>query len=237
MNNKRQTIWLVSMLSLMVILSAYYLFTEDAAPAKNAAGGKPQQVTDASRTGDDLSRGLEVTEVDPSADLPDGSAEPQTGGNASGSDGGSGKNAAAGGASGGPDGAVSPGDEEVLKQLTNLQGRQLIDEMQRKQEEKFASETERLSAIMADTKNHTQEEASSAAEEQTRLEDLESRMTSLEEKLVQDYDSAVVVENEDNFKVVVQAAKLGKQEAVKIIDLASKELNVTPDRLSVQYVQ
>jgi stage III sporulation protein AH len=178
-----------------------------------------------------------VTEVDPSADLPDGSAEPQTGGNASGSDGGSGKNAAAGGASGGSDGAVSPGDEEVLKQLTNLQGRQLIDEMQRKQEEKFASETERLSAIMADTKNHTQEEASSAAEEQTRLEDLESRMTSLEEKLVQDYDSAVVVENEDSFKVVVQAAKLGKQEAVKIIDLASKELNVTPDRLSVQYVQ
>ena len=32
MNNKRQTIWLVSMLSLMVILSAYYLFTEDSGP-------------------------------------------------------------------------------------------------------------------------------------------------------------------------------------------------------------
>lgn len=29
MNGKRQTIWLVSMLSLMVVLSAYYLFTED----------------------------------------------------------------------------------------------------------------------------------------------------------------------------------------------------------------
>lgn len=29
MNTKRQTIWLVSMLSLMVVLSAYYLFTED----------------------------------------------------------------------------------------------------------------------------------------------------------------------------------------------------------------
>lgn len=29
MNSKRQTIWLVSMLSLMVILSAYYLFTQD----------------------------------------------------------------------------------------------------------------------------------------------------------------------------------------------------------------
>lgn len=29
MNKKRQTVWLVSMLSIMVILSAYYLFTED----------------------------------------------------------------------------------------------------------------------------------------------------------------------------------------------------------------
>lgn len=29
MNTKRQTIWLVSMLSLMVVLSAYYLFTQD----------------------------------------------------------------------------------------------------------------------------------------------------------------------------------------------------------------
>ncbi|GIP15260.1 hypothetical protein J40TS1_09020 [Paenibacillus montaniterrae] len=29
MNTRRQTIWLVSMLSLMVILSAYYLFTQD----------------------------------------------------------------------------------------------------------------------------------------------------------------------------------------------------------------
>jgi len=39
MNTKRQTIWLVSMLSLMVVLSAYYLFTQD-------IGGK-DKVTDA----------------------------------------------------------------------------------------------------------------------------------------------------------------------------------------------
>ncbi|URN94261.1 MAG: SpoIIIAH-like family protein [Candidatus Pristimantibacillus lignocellulolyticus] len=39
MNTKRQTIWLISMLSLMVVLSAYYLFTQD-------IGGK-DKVTDA----------------------------------------------------------------------------------------------------------------------------------------------------------------------------------------------
>ena len=39
MNTKRQTIWLVSMLSLMVILSAYYLFTQDI--------GSDEKLTDA----------------------------------------------------------------------------------------------------------------------------------------------------------------------------------------------
>lgn len=40
MNGKRQTIWLVSMLSLMVVLSAYYLFTEDSGASipKDTAG-------------------------------------------------------------------------------------------------------------------------------------------------------------------------------------------------------
>ncbi|KQY87659.1 hypothetical protein ASD24_07430 [Paenibacillus sp. Root52] len=43
MNNKRQTVWLVSMLSLMVILSAYYLFTEDSGPV-NPPVADSQQV-------------------------------------------------------------------------------------------------------------------------------------------------------------------------------------------------
>lgn len=42
MNTKRQTIWLVSMLSLMVVLSAYYLFTQDVE--------SPEVLTDSSQT-------------------------------------------------------------------------------------------------------------------------------------------------------------------------------------------
>lgn len=37
MNNKRQTVWLVSMLCLMVVLSAYYLFTEDTGGSEQVA--------------------------------------------------------------------------------------------------------------------------------------------------------------------------------------------------------
>lgn len=64
MNNKRQTIWLVSMLSLMVILSAYYLFTDDSgtkappvAESTQVDGQKPgagQEANGTTGTGDEL---------------------------------------------------------------------------------------------------------------------------------------------------------------------------------------
>lgn len=64
MNNKRQTIWLVSMLSLMVILSAYYLFTDDSgtkappvAESTQVDGQKPgagQEANGTAGTGDEL---------------------------------------------------------------------------------------------------------------------------------------------------------------------------------------
>jgi stage III sporulation protein AH len=243
MNNKRQTIWLVSMLSLMVILSAYYLFTEDVSPTQNAGAGTQQTETSggAQIMPEDASQGgVQVTEEDPSKDaapdagtngLPD-QASPDagtTGAQASPDTGKTGSEA-----SGGQ--AVSPDDEAVLKEMANLKGAQLIDELQRRRQEKYGLENEKLNAIVADTKNHTQEQASSAVEEMARLEETDNRMTSLEEKLLQDFDNAVVTEEDLNFKVLVQAAKLEKKQAVRIIDLASKELNVTPDRLSVQYV-
>jgi stage III sporulation protein AH len=69
MNNKRQTIWLVSMLSLMVILSAYYLFTEDSGPV-NPPVADSQQV-DSMKSGEaketagilDPTEGLVINEV------------------------------------------------------------------------------------------------------------------------------------------------------------------------------
>lgn len=46
MNSKRQTVWLVSMLSLMVVLSAYYLFTDNVEDLDYASGNlQGDQVT------------------------------------------------------------------------------------------------------------------------------------------------------------------------------------------------
>ena len=234
MNNKRQTIWLVSMLSLMVILSAYYLFTEDVTPPSQSAA-EAEQASDAAERASgalDSSVGdIQVNIVDPI----DGSAQDVSSGNTDSGVNGAGDITDTNGVSG-ANGAISTGDEAVLNEYANLKGRQYFDQLQRLREERFDSENERLSAIVADTKNHSQEDASAAWEELARLDDTDQRITSLEVKLQQDFENAVVTEEETNFKVIVQASALDKKQAVQIIDLATKELKVTPDRLSVQFV-
>lgn len=70
MNTKRQTVWLVSMLSLMVVLSAYYLFTQDVeSPEVVTDGAQTEQAaqnnaTEAAATGD----GVVVNEVEQPAE-------------------------------------------------------------------------------------------------------------------------------------------------------------------------
>ena len=69
MNTKRQTVWLVSMLSLMVVLSAYYLFTQDVETPEVLTDGSQteqaaQNATEAAANGD----GLVVNEVEQPAD-------------------------------------------------------------------------------------------------------------------------------------------------------------------------
>ncbi|MNI39190.1 Stage III sporulation protein AH [compost metagenome] len=74
MKGKRQTIWLVSMLSLMVVLSAYYLFTEDtgASIPKETAGSIQVDTANNGTGGSDtttLDNGLVINEVDTSGAL------------------------------------------------------------------------------------------------------------------------------------------------------------------------
>ncbi|XID94147.1 SpoIIIAH-like family protein [Paenibacillaceae bacterium WGS1546] len=211
MNNKRQTIWLVSMLSLMVILSAYYLFTEDA-PSTNPAGGGSGHLLESSGANPD---GVEITQIDTLTD-------DETSGVSA-------------------EGITEEGDavedQEVLKGIANAAGNERIDQLALEQRVKISQRAEELETIIGDTKA-TQEEATAAAEEYHRLQDLDSRITSLQDKLLLDFDNAVVSEEENNsFKVIVLSDKLEKKQAIGIVDLATKELEVGPDRITVQYVQ
>jgi len=214
MNNKRQTIWLVSMLSLMVILSAYYLFSEDAPSTNKAAGGPNQVIEDAGKVAATDPDGVTVQQVD---QMTDELTDAETGAVGTGD-------------------AVSPEDQEVLKGIANATGNDRLEQIAYERLNKVSKRAEELSTVIGNTKV-TQEEATAAAEELDRLEDVDARITSLQEKLLQDFDNAVVDEVDTKFNVIVLSDKLEKTQAIGIIDLATKELNVGPDRVSVQYVE
>jgi stage III sporulation protein AH len=224
MNNKRQTIWLVSMLSLMVILSAYYLFTE---PANNASNTQQTNLGNAGKASATNPDGIAVSEVDQATDSITGTkTDGAVTGVASGNSQGTGKDSA----------SPSPNDQQVLKDMTNLKGSQLLDQKLLEQRDYISKKAEEYSAIISNTKV-SQGEAVQAQEDLSRLEETDARITSLQTKLLQDFSNAVVSEENQNFKVIVLSNKLEKKQAVSIIDLATKELDVTPDRVTVQYVQ
>ncbi|QJD82292.1 SpoIIIAH-like family protein [Cohnella herbarum] len=228
MNNKRQTIWLVSMLSLMVILSAYYLFTEDAPTTPSGTEASQLLGDDGKVSSSADPEGISVTQVDSLTDeltgvKADGTvsevASEESPGQEAGAE------------------SLSPGDEAVLKGINNSKGNELLDKIQLEQQTKTSELAEKLTAIVAKTSKATPEEASAAFEELNRLEETDLRITSLQEKLLQDYENAVVAEEDTNFKVIVLSEKLEKKQAINIIDMATKELDVSPERVTVQYVQ
>ncbi|MFC5532572.1 SpoIIIAH-like family protein [Cohnella yongneupensis] len=220
MNNKRQTIWLVSMLSLMVILSAYYLFTEDVPKTDNANGITEQtNQLDATQASGTNSDGIEITQVDTIT----GETSTATDDSTIASD-----DTATG---------LSPEDEAVIKDMTNLKGAELLDQISLSRKEKVDKTADDLSSILADTKNHSPEEAQAASEQLRQLEDTNDRITALEDKLLQEFDNAVVSEEDvNNYKIIVLSDKLEKKQAVSIVDLATKELNTSPDHVTVQVV-
>lgn len=233
MANKRQTIWLVSMLSLMVVLSAYYLFTEDTGSSNQLAESQqtktPSDAQEAS-TNSGL-EGLVINEVvtegqvtGEQTDETGAPVEPQTEEN----------QAAAGNTN------ESKTDEEVLKEMeaknTAASAANIFENYQwERTAENSRLESELLAAAGDNSK--TPEENAKAVEQLRILEEKNSKITGIEEQLSQQYTNAIVEEDNDQYKVVVISDKLEAKEAVNIVDMVIKELDVTQDKVRVQYVK
>ncbi|MFC4777461.1 SpoIIIAH-like family protein [Paenibacillus sp. GCM10023252] len=225
MNTKRQTIWLVSMLSLMVILSAYYLFTEDVnAPDVLTDGTQTEQsVKDATEAAADKGEGGQIvvdrvetgTEADKAAD-----AKPD-------------KQEAAG------DKTTAKSDEEVLKQYeeSGILTTNVFDELQYKRDQANSELQDKLMASIADTGKTLDEESNPVVKQLEQLEEKTTKITSIEEELIKQFGTAVVQElDNESFKVVVESEKLEPKQAAVIIDLVMETLDVDAGQVSVQYI-
>ncbi|OAB32733.1 hypothetical protein PMSD_17340 [Paenibacillus macquariensis subsp. defensor] len=245
MNNKRQTIWLVSMLSLMVVLSAYYLFTGDSGTSKIPVADSQSVVDQKSNENKEL-----VTEVVVDGQNSDITETPKTTDTVKKSD----DTTVATDTLKETDKAVTKdttkvtakeetkksteakNDDEVLKEVASqaTSGRSILDSYQLERKDNSMKKQSDLYALLNET--NTPEEVAKANDELRSLDEKESKITGIEEALHQQFEEVVVKEENDKYQVLVLSDKLDVKQAVNIVQLVMKELNVSQDKVSVQYV-
>ncbi|MNO62675.1 Stage III sporulation protein AH [compost metagenome] len=306
MNGKRQTIWLVSMLSLMVVLSAYYLFTEDSGASipkdtagtmqvdslkndtANAAlptvGDKGIVVNEVVNQGDvvadkgvvdsasgttatddsavtgttDDSATTAVKEESSKAAADSGNSEKASTDTAAKDSGKTTDTAAKDSATketAATDKAATDktatdtaantnsktpakNDKEILDEVASqsVSASSMFTNYLYEREQKNLKSQQDLLALINDM-DKTPADNAVAQEQLLNLEEKESKITGIEEQLQQKYGEAIVKEEAgDSYKVVVLSDKLDVKQAVSIVDLVMKELSVSQDKVSVQYV-
>ncbi|GIP32268.1 SpoIIIAH-like family protein [Paenibacillus sp. J2TS4] len=208
MNTKRQTIWLVSMLSLMVVLSAYYLFTEKVEDLDLTADGVLME---------DVNVELSQLNGEPAAD-PDQAVSGQVQKDAD-------------------KGSVDQSDQAVLDQIESqaVSGVDYFSALSLKRLETVQTRTEELMNL-ANSQDKSNEEIAQALDELQQIEMTQAKVDSLEEQLTQEYKSAIVMEQDNKWNVIVQTDKLEKSEAVSIADLVIAEMNIGPEKIQIQYI-
>lgn len=250
MNNKRQTVWLVSMLSLMVVLSAYYLFTEDSSPANPPVADSEQVSKDKQGTAQEATSKAEeqlnelkvnevVTNGEVTGDAAASSTKSDTGTETSKGDKDTAAKTDTTAKSEDKTTSTAKTDQQVLDQVATEQEAKptaaaVIDNYLLERDVENQKKNDELTTAMNDS---TPKKAAEAQKELHVLEDKQAKITGIEEELQQQFANAVVREEDaDKYKVVVLSEKLDAKQAVTIVDKVMKELNVTQDKISVQYV-
>lgn len=257
MNAKRQTIWLVSMLSLMVVLSAYYLFTEDVNKLDLAS---TDAITQSQEVKIDMSQVDPVTgaktdvkattgtgaQTDTKATTPQTSTKTDakttttqtstktdtkataTQDNSKTTTKDTNKT------------TTSKTDDQVLKQVEEqaktTSANDYFTNEQVKQNNYFSKVSTDLMTIILDAKK-TPEAVAKATNDLTALTDLQEKIENLQDLLIQDFPQAVINQEGSKWKVTVQADKLEKSQGVSIVDMVVKELGATPENIKIQYVR
>ncbi|HZG85121.1 SpoIIIAH-like family protein [Paenibacillus sp.] len=244
MNTRRQTVWLVSMLGLMVVLSAYYLFTDEAdqIPVNTEQTAETEIVVEGVGMMDPTAAQQSVS-IENIATIEEGeAAEGGTTTEGETAEGGTtteGETTDGASANAESEAAETTGEavtnEQVLEQVANQSGADAITAMQIERDSQFSKRFEELTAQMTN-EEATEEQIAEAANRQNALMDLETKMIALEEKLLADYENVAVMYDEakEHFTVHVSAAQLEKSEAVSIVTEAMKDLGIAIHQITVK---
>ncbi|OMF99792.1 SpoIIIAH-like family protein [Paenibacillus sp. FSL R7-0337] len=129
-------------------------------------------------------------------------------------------------------------DKEILDEVASqsVSASSLFTNYLYEREQKNLKDHNDLMALI-NNMDKTPAESAVAQEQLNKLEEKESKITGIEEKLQQKYGEAIVKEEAgDAYTIVVLSDKLDVKQAVGIVDFVMKELSVTQDKIKVQYV-
>lgn len=239
MNTKRQTIWLVSMLSLMVVLSAYYLFTDDISQINEVSNAVETQniIVDTKETTPDAAQktnaGITSERIKTSTTKTDTKVTDTKVTDTKATDSKVTESKAAGKITTGS----KPTDAQVLKQIQTKKnsGADFFIEQQMKRDEEFAKQTEKLMTIIADTKK-APEDVAKAQNDLQMIGTKTEQINFLEEVLAKDYPNVMIKNDTNKYIVFVQSDKLEKSQAVSIVDLVMNELKVGPEKVGIEMI-
>jgi stage III sporulation protein AH len=233
-----------------VVLSAYYLFTEDVNKvnvATESTTGNPQDVKiDMSQTANpasDTAAGTSATGSDAaksttSSNAAKSTASPDASKSSAGTD--ASKTSS----------TANPADQTTANANTDAKVLQKVAEnqaqaasasdyfttQQMKNHEELQKKTEQLMTTITDPK----QKADAVVKAQNDLQVIsgqQEKIDNLEEMLLKDYPQAVISQEGKNWKVAVQSQKLEKSQGVTIVDMVIKELGAAPENIKIQYIQ
>lgn len=221
---RKQTVWLLTMLAVMVVLSGYYLVKgpQDQVPASGQEQAVQKQEQD--QLSDVI---VESRQVDqPSGAAPvSGKKEGQT----------------AAGQPSEQQKATSQGTPAPTQSVGNAvspvaeTASEIFQGYKMKREAQLQQQKDEQLAIISNTDSSAQ----AIADARTKYEQLsnqETATTNIEEMLkANGYQDAVVYINNDKVTVIVQKDKLSANEAVDIIAQVKQQLNVPATNVTVQY--
>lgn len=236
------------MLSLMVILSAYYLFTDDSGPAappvadSTQANGKKLDGSTQAGGGEIITNEVEQEGMDGDAGATEGNnpAEEDVQSDTKGEKPDPKDEAKAGDKTGDKAGTAKQTSktDDVLKEVAAAQSSSAAAKLEAYQLDRANRNMKTYEELMAklDNQKTTPEETAQVAEQMKALEAREEIMYAIEEQLQQKYENAVVKEENNRYNVVVLTEKMDAKQAAGIVDLVMKELKVSQDKVTVQYI-
>ncbi|MBG9767582.1 stage III sporulation ratchet engulfment protein SpoIIIAH [Bacillus vallismortis] len=209
---KKQTVWLLTMLSLVVVLSVYYIMSPE---SKNAVQMKSEQ--SASDAGEVATEKAPAKEETKEKSGPETETEPDKEDGTKGT-----KDSSA-------DKETSAEASEKGTVVTETADDDLFTTYRLDLEDARSKEREELNAIVS-SDDATAKEKSEAYDKMTALSEVEGTEKQLETLIkTQGYKDALVNAEGDKINITVKSDKHSNSKAIAIIDLVAKEIKTMKD--------